>query len=132
MEIVELADEAGIGPEAIDLEAVVADGQPGFQARARDLVGIEEAEERFLEPAADAPTGVVLQPIETGFDDRRSSMPWIAIEERRDRDGPVDPEVFHLPERHLRRRVTFVCRQVQHGSSRRGDRNPVDDLPLVV
>jgi len=79
-EVVELTDQACIGPKAIDLEAVIADGEPSVQARARDVMGIEEGEELFLERAVDAAAGVIAQSIEASGDDRRASVPRIPLE----------------------------------------------------
>ncbi len=86
----------------------------------------------FLEIAADAAAGVVGQPLEADADDRRALVAWVALEERRERDRAVDPEVFHLPERALGRRLAFGRGEVEDGSGRGGGRDPVVDRALVV
>jgi hypothetical protein len=119
LEAVELADQFRFGPEAVDLEAVVVEGDPGVEARPGDPVGIEEGKEGFLEVAADAATGIVGLPFESDADDRRAFVAWVALEEGRERDRAIDPEVFHLPERALRRRGAFCCCEVEDGSGPR-------------
>src|SRR6202012_646295 len=47
LEPVELTDQLRVGPEAVGLEAVVVDRDPGVQARAWDLMGIEEGKEEL-------------------------------------------------------------------------------------
>ena len=76
--------EARLGPEAIDLEAVLADGEPGVEPWARDPVAVEEGEEAFLERAADPAAGVVLAGVRGSLATiARASVPWVAVEERR-------------------------------------------------
>jgi hypothetical protein len=118
LEPVELADEARVGPKAIDLEAFLADGKPRVQAGSRDVVGIEEGKEELLEGAADAAAGVIFQAFEAPGDSRGTSMVRVAVEEHRNRDRAVDPEVFHLPEGALRGRLAFVDGEVEQGAGR--------------
>jgi hypothetical protein len=42
LEGVELADQAGLGPEAVDLVAVLADLEPGVEPRPRDSMVVKE------------------------------------------------------------------------------------------
>ena len=82
-EAVELADQAGFGPEAIDLVAVLPDLEPGVEAGARDVVSVEERQEELLKRAADAAAWILAEAVEAGADDRRAPMAWVAIEEGR-------------------------------------------------
>jgi hypothetical protein len=130
-EAVELADEARLGPEAIDLVTVFSDLEPSVEPRAWDAMGVEEGEKDFLERAPNPSAGVVAQAFETDADDRRPLVAWIPIEKDRQREGPVDPEVFDLPKRRLRTALAFLRREVQHRPSRRRHRNPLDPRDLV-
>ncbi|HTR74212.1 MAG TPA: hypothetical protein VMH33_03005 [Solirubrobacterales bacterium] len=131
-EAVELGDEAGVGPEAIDLVTVFLDGDPGIETRTRKTMGIEEREEQFLEGASNPSSGVLPQAFEADADGGRPSMVRVTIEEGRERDRPVDPEVFHLPERALRRRLALFGCEVEDGPSRGRHRYPVADRNLIA
>ena len=91
-----------LGPKAVDLVTVVADREPGVQARARDVLGIEEGDEALLEVAADAAAGVVAEVIERFAARLGAAVVRMAGEERGNETGAVDPEVFQLPERATR------------------------------
>ena len=73
----------------------------------------------------------LLQALKAPPYDRRASVPWIPLEQRGQRDLAVDPEVFHLPERRLRHRLSFVRGQIEDGPGRRSHRDPIADRNLV-
>ena len=54
----------GVGPEAVDLDALPAHLEPGVEVWPRQAVTIEEGEEALLERAADAAAGVFLRAFE--------------------------------------------------------------------
>jgi hypothetical protein len=131
LEVVQLTDEARFGPVAVDLEAVIPYREPMVQAWAWDAMGVEEREKEFLEGAADSTAGIVLQSLEASRHDGRAVVVRMASEERRQRDGSVDPEVFHLPERALGCRLAFVRGEVEDGSGCGRDRDPVMGRHLI-
>ena len=80
-------------------------------------MGIEEGEEEFLERAAQAPAGGILQAFEASPHLRRPRVMRMALKERRDRDRAIDAEVFQLPERALGRRLASVRREHSVGAA---------------
>lgn len=72
-EAVELRDEAGGGPETVDLVTVITHGEPGVQAWPWNVMSIEEGEEQFLERAAEAAAGVVPDSLQGRAAQRRAT-----------------------------------------------------------
>jgi hypothetical protein len=96
-EAVELGDQARVGPEAVDLIPLLANLEPSVEPRPRNPMRVEEGKKELLERAPNPPARIVAKAFETNPSDRSPSMQWIPPEKRRQRNGPVDPAVFHLP-----------------------------------
>jgi hypothetical protein len=92
---VELDDQALVGPEAVGLKALGADGDPGVEVGAGETVAVEEGDEPFLEGAAGA-AGGFLEARERGPDCAAAAMARVSLQQVQEREGVVEPQVFRL------------------------------------
>jgi len=76
---VELDDQALIRPEAVGLEAVGIQLNPGVEVGAGEIVAVEEGDEAVLERAAGSAGGLVQAP-ERGADGSVAAMPRVSVQ----------------------------------------------------
>ena len=126
---VELDGELLPSPEAVDFVEAATHLQVGVEARARQIVGVDEGDERLLEVVAGDAAGIAR--VQQRPQIHSAAMSRIPLEELWKRDPIHQATHVRLVDRPLELPLRKQRGQVEDGAKRGSDRDPVDLLDLV-